>query len=109
MLIKKRKEFLCTKCGSQRERRIKIELNIFPGNTMCTYKELLVLLGRKKKAKTRECYDCGAIEVTCPFCQQKTIQDEEIRNYICPYCYKKSYANTSFSLATLLMKKQNDI
>jgi hypothetical protein len=32
-----------------------------------------------------------AYEVTCPYCKQITSQKSLARNYICPYCLKKSY------------------
>jgi uncharacterized Zn-finger protein len=106
--MKKKKEFCCPHCGSNNERRFKMESDIFFGSTFST-KDMLVLFKFKRKAKTKECRDCGAIEVTCPFCEQSTIQMEETQSYHCPFCLKRSFICTSWSIGTVSKKEFNDI
>jgi ribosomal protein L37AE/L43A len=106
--MKRKKEFCCPNCGSNREKRCKIAFGVYYGSAFST-KDMLILLKLKKRAKTRECKDCGAFEVTCPFCEQTTTQMEETRSYHCPYCLRRSFINTSYTFDTLSKKEFNEI
>ncbi|MCL2414575.1 MAG: hypothetical protein FWC94_04905 [Bacteroidales bacterium] len=76
-----------------------------------TFKQFFVFLKIRKVAKIKESKSpkSNKIQVLCPYCHNVSIQEEITRNYRCPFCYEKSYINTSQGLFSLFMKKINSV
>jgi hypothetical protein len=102
-------EFLCSNCGSNKEKKWS-RIGIGPVlPIIATIRHINFLLGKQKCATVKECANCGSFEVTCPFCKRTTSQKQETRNYICPYCFKKSYFEIFIALFDIFLNKYNKI
>ncbi len=83
------------------------ELN-FDG-ILISFKDIMVFLRLRKKAKIKVLEQDGITQIKCPYCQEISDQKEETVSYRCPFCSKKSYIDTSGGLSTLFKKRINKI
>jgi len=74
-----------------------------------SFKDVLVFLRIRKKAKIKKSNFQGVIQILCPYCHNTSMQEEKIASYICPYCKKKSYIDTSGGLSVIFKKKSNKL
>ena len=74
-----------------------------------SFRDILVFFKLRRKAKIKESISdyFTQIQVKCPYCQEVNIEEMITRNYICPFCNKKSYIDTSGGVSTFYLRKNN--